>query len=180
MDLGILCSASQAVNIAEKMTPSINFLWIFFPIAITLHNIEEAIWLPKWSQHAKRFHKPVEPNEFHFAVLCVTILAYLSTFLVLAFPSVWLWRQIYFGFLGAMILNTFVPHLLATILLRRYAPGLLTGLFLLIPINSMLIAQGIASGAVTWFELALSTTCAGIIILALLPPLFWMGRKLIE
>jgi hypothetical protein len=26
-------------------------LWMF-PVAVTLHNLEEAVWLPAWSQHA--------------------------------------------------------------------------------------------------------------------------------
>ncbi len=155
-------------------------IWVFFPIAITLHNIEEAIWLPKWSQHAKRFHKPVEPNEFFFAVLVVTILAYLSTFLAVAFPSVWLWRRIFIGFLGAMILNTFVPHLLATIMLRRYSPGLLTGLFLLIPINSTILYQAIVNGEIQWIDLVLSTVVVTVILLSLLPLLFRIGRNLMR
>ena len=80
-------------------------LWLFFPIAITLHNLEEAIWLPAWTKHAKQFHKPVEANVFYFAVIFVTILAYLSTFLAVAFPSSWFWKYVFHGFLGAMILN---------------------------------------------------------------------------
>ena len=35
----------------------------FFPMAITLHNLEEALWLPQRSDHAKPFHKPVEPSR---------------------------------------------------------------------------------------------------------------------
>ncbi|MBZ0282907.1 MAG: HXXEE domain-containing protein [Anaerolineae bacterium] len=153
-------------------------MWIFFPMAITLHNLEEAIWLPKWSQRVGRFHKPVAPNEFYFTVLCVTVLAYLSTFLAIAFPSIWLWKFIFFGFLGTMILNIFVPHLAATILLRRYAPGLLTGLFGLIPINTIILAQAIANGDIQWAELALATLIVGIVLLALLPLFFWIGRRL--
>ncbi len=155
-------------------------IWIFFPIAITLHNIEEAIWLPKWSQRAKGFHGPVEPNEFFFAVLLVTILAYLSTFLAVVFPSVWLWKQIFFGFLGTMILNTFVPHILATIILRRYSPGLLSGLLLLIPINSTILYQAITNGNIQWFELVISTVTVAVILLSLLPLFFRLGKKLIE
>lgn len=51
-----------------------------FCFAITLHNIEEAIWLPEWSQQSSKFQKPVTSNEFHFAVIVITMLAYLSAF----------------------------------------------------------------------------------------------------
>jgi len=40
--------------------------WLFL-LAFTLHNIEEGIWLPKWSKHAKKYYSPVSNREFHFA-----------------------------------------------------------------------------------------------------------------
>lgn len=156
----------------------ITTLWIFFPLAITLHNIEEALWLPRWSRYAKRFHAPVEQNEFLFAVILVTILAYLSTFLAMAFPSVLIFRQIFFGVLGAMILNAFVPHLAATIALRRYAPGLVTAVFLLVPINSIILYQALADGYLQWLELGLSTLVVVVVILALLPLFFRLGKSI--
>ncbi len=155
-------------------------LWVFFPIAITLHIIEESIWLPKWSLHAKRFHKPVEPNEFYFAVIIVTILAYLATFLAITYPSIWLFKQVFFGFLGAMILNAFVPHLATTIALRRYAPGLVTGLLLLVPINSTLVAQAMVAGNLQWLEFVLATAVVAVVLLSLLPLFFRFGKKLID
>jgi len=157
--------------------PSVS-LWVFFPIAITLHNLEEAIWLPKWSKHAERFHKPVEPNVFYFAVIFVTILAYLSTFLAVAFPSLWLWKYIFHGFLGTMILNTIVPHLVSTIILRRYSPGLVTGLFLLVPINSIILYQSVTLGYVKLPDLAISILVVSIVLLSLLPLFFKIGEHL--
>jgi hypothetical protein len=151
-------------------------LWIFFPLAITLHNLEEALWLPKWSKHAKPFHAPIEANEFHFAVIVVTMLAYLSSFLALAFPSVWLWSYFFHGFLGAMIVNTFVPHLVSTIVLRRYSPGLVTGLFLLVPINSLIIYRSISSGSITLHHLIVSVLVVGAMLLSSLPLLFRIGK----
>ncbi len=155
-------------------------LWIFFPLAITLHNIEEALWLPRWSQYAKRFHPPVAQNEFVFAVIVVTVLAYLSTFLAMAFPSVLILRLIFFGALGMMILNAFVPHLAATIVLRRYAPGLATGLFLMVPVDSIILYQAIADGSLQWLELLVATLVVAVTVLLLLPLLFKLGRELID
>ena len=155
-------------------------LWVFFPLAITLHNLEEAIWLPKWSKYAKQFHKPIEANVFYFAVIFVTILAYLSTFLAIAFPSSWLWKHIFYGFLGAMILNTFVPHLASTIVLRKYSPGLATGLFLLIPVNSIILYQSVMLGHVKLLDLILSILIVSVTLLSLLPVFFKIGEKLAE
>ncbi len=155
-------------------------LWIFFPLAITLHNIEEALWLPRWSRYAKRFHPPVEQNEFVFAVIIVTMLADLSTFLAMAFPAVLILRLIFFGVLGMTILNTFVPHLVATIALRRYCPGLATALFLMVPVNSVILYQAIADGSLQWLELGPATLVVVVVLLPLLPVLFRLGRQLID
>ncbi len=157
---------------------SAQLTWILFPIAITLHNLEEAIWLPGWSRQAGKFHKVVEPGQFRFAVVVVTVIAYLSTFLAIAFPSPWLWKQIFFGFLGAMIVNAFVPHLLATIALRKYAPGVLSGVLLLVPINVSILSRALAEASTQPVELVVWTVLVGGILLALLRPLFWLGGRL--
>jgi hypothetical protein len=145
-----------------------------------LHNLEEAVWLPNWSKHAERFHKPVEANVFYFAVIFVTILAYLSTFLAIAFPSSWLWKYIFHGFLGAMILNTIVPHLASTIILRRYSPGVITGLFLLIPVNSIILYQSVTLGQIKLPDLMFSILAVSIVLLSLLPLFFKIGEYLVK
>lgn len=156
-----------------------HLLWIFFPLAITLHNLEEAIWLPKWSQHAKKFHRPVGRDEFLFADILVTLLAYLCTFLAIAFPSAWLWRGLFFGFLGTMVVNAFFLHLLGTIVLRKYSPGLVTGLCLLVPVNSVILYHALRNKEVNWLEIVVSTGAVALLLLMLLPLFFHWGRRLI-
>ena len=51
------------------------FRWLF-PVAITVHNLEEAIWIPGWSQNVGKWHPPVGRYEFWFAVGVLTVLAY--------------------------------------------------------------------------------------------------------
>ncbi len=155
------------------------YLVIFFCFAITLHNIEEAIWLPKWSQQSSRFQKPVTSTEFHFAVIFITILAYLSAFSFLYMPESDFTKWIFIGFLGSMIFNAIFPHLVATILMKKYAPGLLTGLLLNLPINSLVIYQMFSKNLIIWKELVISTFVVGIILLALIPFLFKIGGKII-
>lgn len=155
-----------------------NYLIVFFCLAITLHNIEEAIWLPKWSQHSSRFQKPVTSSEFHFAVICITVLAYLSACSFLIMPESKMAKWIFIGFLGSMILNAVFPHLIATIIMKKYAPGLLTGLILNIPINSLLIYRMFSIQLIVWKELVISTIMVGTILLGLIPLLFKVGGKI--
>jgi hypothetical protein len=153
-------------------------LILIFPIAITLHNIEEALWLPQWSQFAKRYHRQVGRNEFYFALICVTLIAYLSSFLFLFFNEVVILRYIYFGFVGAMILNAIFPHLIATIVLKRYAPGVITGILMNVPCLSFLIIIAIKENVISTFEVIISTAIVGGTILVSLPIFFKLGERL--
>ncbi|MCX8129657.1 MAG: HXXEE domain-containing protein [Clostridia bacterium] len=155
-------------------------IFILFALAITLHNIEEALWLPQWSKYAKKFHKPVTKDEFHFAVLLYTIAAYLITALFLFFPQSEIIKYAYFGYAGAMILNAVMPHLAASIVLKRYAPGTVTGVFLNIPVNSLIITYSISKGLIDLTVVVISTLITGILLIALLKPSFLLGRKLIR
>lgn len=153
------------------------YLVLLFCVAITLHNIEEAIWLPKWSQQSSKFQKPVTTSQFRFAVIVITILAYLSSTSYLYSPESKLMKWIFIGFLGSMIVNAIFPHLLATVFMRKYAPGLLTGVLLNIPINSLVLYQMFEGDLIIWKELILSTLLVGITLLALIPILFKIGGK---
>jgi len=151
-------------------------LAVFFCLAITLHNIEEAIWLPQWSKQGLKFQKAVTPNEFHFAMLVITALAYLSAFFFIFFPQSNFAKWLFVGFLGAMIINAVFPHLLATIIMKKYAPGLVTGLLLNIPINCFIIQRMFEAHLIGWTELLFSTIIVGLSLLALIPFLFKLGK----
>ena len=102
-------------------------LEILFLLGFTLHNLEEAVWLPAWSKYAKQFHPEVKKNEFHFAVIVVTAIGYLLTLLHFSDDKNNIVIQsIYYGFILMMALNVFFPHLIATIVLKKYSPGLIT------------------------------------------------------
>jgi hypothetical protein len=75
-----------------------------------------------------------------------------------------------------MLINVLVPHLVATIALRRYAPGLLTGLFLMWPIIGLIMFKAIQGDLLSWLELGLSTVGVGVCLLVLLPLFFKAGK----
>lgn len=155
-------------------------LKLIFLLGFTLHNIEEAIWLPEWSKHAKKFHQPVERNQFIFAVIVVTIIGYLVTVIeIINNTPGSVFSYMYLGFIGMMGLNTILPHLAATILLKRYAPGLITALLLNLPLSIMIIARYISAG-INVLYLIIAILTITMLILALLKPLFKLGDKLIR
>ncbi len=153
---------------------------ILFLLGFTLHNLEEAIWLPKWSQNAKKFHESVKTNEFVFAVIIVTILGYLLTAVdfLIGYPGNF-FNYIYLGFIGMMGINVVFPHLVVTIVLKKYAPGLITGLLLNLPFSLIIIHWHIKNG-INVFYLFVSIFTVSVLVLFSLKYLFRMGKKLVN
>lgn len=155
-------------------------LKLIFLLGFTIHNIEESVWLPDWSKHAKRFHEPVERNQFIFAVTIVTIIGYLVTVAEIIDNTPGnVFSYTYLGFIGMMGLNSILPHLAATILLKRYAPGLITALLLNLPLSTIIITRYISAG-INVYYLIIAILAFTAITLSLLKPLFKLGNKLIK
>lgn len=158
----------------------ITILSLFFIFAISLHNAEEALWLPQWSRHAQRFLKPVDRDEFLFAVIVITLLAYLAAGLFILAPDILLFKYMFLGYVGAMIVNVIVIHLLSTIIVKKYSPGLITGIFLLVPVNALILTDSINIGITSIYGVIISTAIMAILLIAIIPALFWLGKILID
>lgn len=157
---------------------NISSIALLFMFTITLHNMEEALWLPQWSHQVRKYHKPVERNEFHFALIVITALAYLISGIFMFFSNVIFIKYLFIGYVGAMILNVFFPHIIVSILLKRYMPGLLTSVLINLPLNSLIIYNMINNKIVNLSEVAVSTLVMAIILVISLPNLFKIGRML--
>ena len=98
--------------------------WLF-PVAVTLHNLEEAIWLPGWvAKHANQLPYVAGPAEFRFAAAVLTVAAYVITYLSVHHGRESLWTYLWFGYVVTMLANVFIPHVPATLIFRSYTPGL--------------------------------------------------------
>lgn len=144
-------------------------------IALSIHNFEESLSMDKYSKNIRKSYKPITAGEFRFAVLIITAIFYVAVFLYLLFPLNFLIKYFYFGFLGAMILNLF-SHILPTIVLKKYSPGLITSIFLVVPTNLYLIIQGFKSGILGAFGLILACLFMSLLLLALIPLLFKLSK----
>ncbi len=157
-----------------------SFPWFFwlFPVAFALHNIEEALWLPAWSQSAGRFHRPVGAFEFRFALLILTLISIVITYLFsLRGAQSWA-AYLYFAFNFGMFVNVFLPHVAATIALRKYCPGTLTGLFLLAPTTLILLLRGYAEAFFLFPTFWFVTIPFAIAIVGSIPLLFKAGKMI--
>lgn len=116
-----------------------NLQWLF-PIAVTLHNGEEAIWMPGWSSaHAAQL--PLHPPgalEIRWALIALTVAAFVVTYLSARKGPQSVWAYLLFGSIVTMLANVFVPHVPATLMFRSYTPGVVTAVLINLPVMSWL------------------------------------------
>ena len=153
---------------------------LIFLMGFTLHNLEESVWLPEWSKHAKNFHEPVKKNQFIFAVIIITMIGYWVTIAEILYDEPGnIPNYLYLGFIGMMGLNSIFPHLVATLLLKKYAPGLITGILLNLPISLIIIIFYLQKG-INIYYLILSIAIVTGLVVPTLKYLFELGDKLLN
>ncbi len=155
----------------------ITFSWLF-AISVTVHNIEEAIWLPRWSVAAGRWHHPVEPAVFRFAVLALTLFACIVPILATIGGKLSIGAYLVSGFALAMLLNVFFPHLIATVALRKYAPGLATAVVLNLPVTLGVLVAAVKEGYIDLQSFYLAGPAITLGIAGSIPVLFFIGKNL--
>lgn len=149
-----------------------------FVIGVLAHNAEEALWLPQWSLDAGRWHAPVTGPEFGFAVAALSLLLIGLAGAAVAQGPGSVSAYLFFGYAFAMAANAFVPHLAATVALRRYMPGTASGLLLNLPLGVALLQRGVADGWVARRVLAWVAPVFALLLVASIPLLFALGREL--
>ena len=154
-----------------------HLLWLF-PIVVTLHNAEEAIWLPGWSKRAVLWHSPVSPGSFRFVVTVLTVLAFAFTWLSAESGKQTVWTYLAFGCMVVTLANVLIPHVALTVALRSYMPGVATGVVLNLPVLSLLVVMALKEGYVSgWKAAEYSAGVAGLLLL-FIPALFKSGKAL--
>lgn len=157
---------------------SVESLSLLVAVAVTVHNIEEAIYLPAWSRTAGRRHAPVTGFEFRFAIAVLTLLFWIAVALLLLEGRASFGAYLTAGYALAMLLNVFVPHTLGTLLMRRYIPGTATALLLNLPATGFLLRAMLADGTIET-ERFLTTAPFVVLLLACsIPVLFAVGRRI--
>lgn len=152
-------------------------IWIFV-IGVLIHNTEEALLLPAWSENAGRWHARVKAAEFRFAVVVLSgVLVVFSATASFSEPQS-VAAYLMAGYVLAMTVNVFVPHLLATVFMRRYMPGTATAVILNLPLGTFYLYRALSTQLIDPIVFAWSGPIVVILILALVPLLFSLGRRL--
>ena len=163
---------------ASTYAPFSRLQWLF-PIAITLHNIEEGIWLPAFmAAHRTELPWTYTPAEFRFALVVLTTAAWIVTYLSWRTGPQTVWAYLLFGSIVAMLVNVLVPHIPAAIIFRGYAPGVVTAVFVNLPVLALLTRWAIRDRYVPGRRAVAYGVGVPLGIVALVPVLFALGRRL--
>ena len=151
--------------------------WMF-TLGVLAHNTEEAVYLPAWSVQAGKWYAPVSNHVFRFAVLLLSGLFILITATATFSPAGSVGAYLMAGYVLAMLLNVFMPHLMATVFMCRYMPGTATAVVLNLPLGLFYLHQVLFEARIDLHVFFWAGPLVVLAILATIPALFALGRKL--
>jgi hypothetical protein len=151
--------------------------WLF-ALGVLAHNAEEALFLPQWSASAGRWHPLVAAAEFQFAVAVLSLAVIFCAWAASTGGARSLGAYLLTGYALAMVINVFVPHVLASLALRTYAPGTATALAFNLPLGGWLLWRAITEKFVQPSVFAWSGPLTAIVIATSIPLLFGTARYL--
>jgi hypothetical protein len=115
-----------------------------FPIAVSLHNGEEAFFMPKWvATHSGHLPWHPRPVLIWAALLLATLAAFAVTVLSARKGKQSIWTYLLFGYSAAMLINVFAPHIPATLIFGQYTPGVVTAVLTNLPVMSILLYKAV-------------------------------------
>lgn len=151
--------------------------WLF-PIAVVLHNAEEAIWMPGWeADHAAQLPIAVPgAAKVRLALFVLTVAVLVVTALSARKGPGTIWAYLTFGYIVAILANVFVPHVPAAMLFRGYVPGLITAVAINLPLMSYLVVRAIRDGWVRGRKAVASAVAVPAALAGLIAMLFTSGK----
>ncbi|MEZ4906887.1 MAG: HXXEE domain-containing protein [Saprospiraceae bacterium] len=154
-------------------------LIMLLPLAFTLHNIEEVLGMEKWTKSIPSYiHKPVTTKQFGIAVLLFSILGFIIIYTKSYFHTEKDYYFVITGFAGMIFLNVFLPHLLATIILRKYSPGIITGLFINLPLSILILYKILISQILSIWQLIITIIIGGLMGILLAYIFLKIGKQI--
>lgn len=121
---------------------SLNMLWII-PIAFSIHELEEWNILKWYKKHYRNL--PASTNvSIRIHIIVLGLASFLLTGIALIFPGTFLFSVIVV-FMSAFVLLNFLQHIIWTVQLKAYSPGLITSAICLMSVaavNAIIITRG--------------------------------------
>jgi hypothetical protein len=123
------------------MPLSIKLTATLFGVSVTLHNLEEALFLVRWSRaHLKLWFTP-DPKIYWVLTSLVSVVIWIPIVGICVWPQNERFHSALAGFALAMAVNALVPHLLVSVATHSYSPGTGTAMLLNLPLGVWLIHE---------------------------------------
>ena len=125
---------------------------ILFAIGVTLHNLEEALFLVDWSHsHLKLWFEP-NPKIYWVLTSLVSLVIWIPVVGVCVSKESASFQNALSGFALAMAINAVLPHLMISLVTHSYSPGTGTGMLFNLPFGMLLIHQQLSDRAISPVE----------------------------
>lgn len=156
-------------------------LWLV-PIFLTIHNLEEALFMPAFIEkrnasvpgRLRELIPPVTYKQFLVSLIIITVIPYLVALFWLSRP----WAMYLLVGLQVVMLLNVCAHTLMGLLLRGYAPGLVTALVINLPFSLYLMKRAMSEQWMSRKALALMFPIGLLIHGPLLAGLMLLSGKL--
>ncbi|NWJ52203.1 MAG: HXXEE domain-containing protein [Bacteroidetes bacterium] len=134
------------------------------PFAFLLHNIEEGYGMEEWGKPIPSpIHTTVTTQQFIIAVTLFTVLGFIVIFVKSFYKSDKQFNYVATGFAGMLFLNVFFPHLIGTISFSRYVPGVITALFINLPLTAYILFKTFTINKLNLKEIVISSVIGALI-----------------
>lgn len=134
------------------MNPSYKLTAILFGIGVTLHNLEEAMYLVSWARSHLKLRFEPDPKIYWILTSFVSVTIWLPIVGVCASKESTHFQSALSGFALAMAINAVLPHLVMSLVKHSYSPGVGTGMLFNLPLGVLLIHEQLNDRAISPVE----------------------------
>jgi hypothetical protein len=143
---------------------NISRAYFLLPFAFLFHNLEEALAMEAWSQKMlSPVQPPVTSKQFAVAAVMITLVGFAAFFSKFFLKSSEKYDFLMTAFAGMIFLNAFFPHLVGTIVFGMYVPGILTALFINLPLTLYIFFANIKNRNLTAGQTVFLILCGGLV-----------------
>ena len=160
--------------------------WLVF-VCVVLHNLEEGLaagaYFPKVKEllrervPAALLASVPGPEQFYIALTGATLLPLLLTLVATTGKPTRFKPYLVAVIAAGLLLNVFIPHVLASVALGGYAPGVATAVFINLPFSVHFLRRSLREGHIDRLGLVISVAIALGILLLFVPLLWWLTSK---
>jgi Protein of unknown function with HXXEE motif len=166
-----------------------------FPLAYLLHDLEEIFTIEKWmsinrdkifeiaekNRLLKRFARSADltTGQFTFAFLLLFIIVTLSSYFATKRFASSMGLDFFTSLLGVMFLHVFT-HVGQTVLLRKYTPGVITAILVMLPYTVYTYHRLLHSGMVNVTSIFITAVVGLMFVIPLLLFAHALGRKFVR